>query len=80
MRRFFLDRQLDASGVSGRGRVAEGCEFDNGWCALTWMTGKATLAWYSSIEELESIHGHGGATRITWVDEENEVKDEDLHQ
>lgn len=66
MKNFYLDRITDKSGVSGSGRIAEGCEFTNGWCALTWLTGKPTLSWYSSIEDLENIHGHGGATRITW--------------
>lgn len=79
MRRFYLDRRIDASGVSGSGRIAEGCEFSNGWCALTWMTGKCTHSWYSTIDELEAIHGHGGATQVTWVDEpKEEDTDEDL--
>lgn len=80
MRRFYLDRNEDASGVSGLGRIAEGCKFDNGWCALTWLTGMATLSWYSSVEELVEIHGHGGMTRVTWVDEDEQEQetDEDL--
>lgn len=78
MKRFYLDRNADLSGVSGKGRIAQGCQFDNGWCALTWMTGHCTLAWYSSIEELIGIHGHGGATTISWHDEEEQ--DENLRQ
>lgn len=34
MRRFHLRRDVDAAGVSGIGKVAEGVEFSNGWCAM----------------------------------------------
>lgn len=77
MRRFIMQRDSDVSGVSGSGNVAEGCQFDNGWCALTWLTGVMTLSFYSSIEELEMIHGHGGATRIAWIDDPQEDDEDD---
>jgi hypothetical protein len=80
MRRFFLVRNVDVSGISGIGPVAQGCQFDNGWCAMTWLTGHTTLSYYSSIDELEGIHGHGGVTVVEWVDEEEKQPDEDLHQ
>ncbi len=35
MRRFQLNRIVDESGVSGTGVVAQGVEFDNGFCAMT---------------------------------------------
>lgn len=68
MRRFELHRDEDATGVSGVGRVAQGVEFDNGFCALTWLTAHTSVAFYPSIESLEAIHGHGGRTRIAWLD------------
>lgn len=69
MRRFELHRDKDESGVSGTGVVAEGCEFTNGACALTWLTRFRSVAMYASVKELEAVHGHGGATRLVWVDE-----------
>lgn len=71
MKRFYLQRNADASGVSGIGRVAEGCQFDTGWCALVWLTGKSAMSYYPDIETLENIHGHEGMTRIVWVDGES---------
>lgn len=71
MKRFYLERTTDASGVSGIGKVAEGCQFDTGWCALTWLTGKSAMSWYSDIETLENIHGHGGWTKVVWVDDDS---------
>lgn len=69
MRRFQLHRTEDKSGVSGVGAVAEGCEFTNGVCALTWLTRFRSVAMYQSIKELEAVHGHEGATRVVWIDE-----------
>lgn len=71
MKRFYLQRNTDASGVSGTGKVAEGCQFDTGWCALVWLTGKAAMSFYPDIETLEGIHGHQGMTRVIWVDGES---------
>jgi hypothetical protein len=61
---FWLQRVEDESGVSGEGLVAEGVVFSSGWCALTWLTGHKSVAFYPSLEEVEAIHGHGGKTKI----------------
>lgn len=71
MKRFYLQRNTDASGVSGTGRVAEGCQFDTNWCALVWLTGKAAMSFYPDIKTLEEIHGHQGMTQVIWVDDES---------
>jgi hypothetical protein len=64
MRLFTLVRIEDVSGTSGTGVVAQGVIFDNGWCALTWLTAHTSVAFYTSIEEVEAIHGHGGKTSV----------------
>ncbi len=61
---FLVQRPEDASGVSGEGLVAEGVVFSSGWCALTWLTGHKSVAFYPSLEEVETIHGHDGKTKI----------------
>jgi hypothetical protein len=71
VRRFYLHRDKDASGVSGLGNVAEGCQHDTGWCSLIWLTGKAAMSFYPNIETLTDIHGHGGMTSVVWVDDES---------
>jgi hypothetical protein len=50
--------------VSGVGFVAEGVVFSIGWCALTWLTGHKSVAFYPSLEEIKAIHGHDGKTKI----------------
>lgn len=69
MRRFELHREHDVSGVSGVGVVAEGVEFSDGHAAVRWVTGehRSTVAW-DDVESVEVIHGHGGATKIVWLD------------
>lgn len=66
-RRFHLERDVDVSGISGTGIVAEGIEFTDGTTVIRWVTGdhRSTVVW-PSIAAVEAIHGHGGATRIVW--------------
>lgn len=68
MRRFFLQRDQDETGISGTGRVAEGVQYQNGWCSMMWLTEYFSLVAYPSIEHVEKIHGHQGKTKIVWID------------
>lgn len=70
-RRFVMVRSHDVSGVSGTGVVAEGTVFSNGAVAYTWLTHLQTMAWAPSIDVLKNIHGHGGSTKIVFIDPEN---------
>lgn len=68
MKRFNLVRNEDETGVSGTGLVAQGVEFDDGTCAMRWLTSKASTAVYNDILDLEDIHGHNGKTVVVWID------------
>lgn len=68
LRRFVLDRREDVTGVSGTGVVAEGVVFCDGTVALRWRGAHKSSAIYESIEEVEAIHLHRGATVIRWLD------------
>lgn len=71
MRRFYLHRTSDPSGVSGPGDVAEGVEFSDGTCAMHWLTSPhRSTGLYGSIAAVKHIHGHDGRTEIIWIDEE----------
>ena len=67
MRGFYLVRDVDVSGVSGTGKIAQGVQFDDGTCAMRWLTGTASTAIYSSIDDLVIIHGHNGASKVEWI-------------
>lgn len=78
MRRFYLKRDEDASGVSGTGRVADGVEFDNGLVAITWKSEYPSVTIFQSITVVEKVHTHKGKdkTKIIWVDPKfEEVED-----
>ena len=69
MKRFELHRDEDLTGVSGTGVVAEGVVFTGGKTAVAWLSGPhRTVTLHESITSVEAIHGHGGRTRVVWLD------------
>lgn len=69
-RPFLLQRDIDESGISGAGVVAEGVVFSDGSAALRWCGNNPTSVVFhdKGIESIEKIRGHNGTTRIVWVD------------
>ncbi len=67
-RRFQLDRDHDVSGVSGTGVVADGVEFEDGAVVVRWRGERPSTVVWPDVASVEAIHGHGGATRVRWVD------------
>lgn len=68
-RRFELQRDVDVSGVSGTGRVAEGIQFEDGLCVVRWISDWSSTAVHDrGIDSVIAIHGHAGATQIVWLD------------
>lgn len=77
MRRFYLQRDYDPTGVSGLGRVAEGVLFTDGSVTLKWcVPGKPpSTVNYDSVDGLLTIHDHKGTqhqggTRVVFIDQE----------
>jgi hypothetical protein len=70
VRRFYLERTEDISGVSGTGHVAEGVELSDGRCILRWKLPISSIGIYESMPELVAVHGHAGATVARYVDAE----------
>ncbi len=69
IRRFHFERVEDASGVSGTGKVAEGCQFaDTGEVVVHWLGSHSSINIYHSLEDVLYIHGHQGRTRIVFDD------------
>lgn len=68
MRLFHLVRDLDVSGISGTGVVAEGVEFSDGTVVIRWLSEHASTVVWPHLEAAERVHGHGGATRVVFVD------------
>jgi hypothetical protein len=68
MRRFQLVREEDVSGISGVGIVAEGIQFSDGTVAMKWLTPLSIAEIAPSVVVLEEVHGHGGKTRVVYLD------------
>jgi hypothetical protein len=68
-RAFHLVRDVDETGVSGTGVVAEGVEFSDGVVALRWTGRWPTSVVFQErgLESVEAIHGHGGKTRVVFL-------------
>jgi hypothetical protein len=64
MRTFKLVRKEDVSGVSGIGVVAEGVEFHDGQCVLSWFGQFHTVEISPDLKTVIQIHGHGGKTEV----------------
>ena len=70
LRRFFLLRNKDLSGISGVGRIAEGILFHDGQVVLSWFGRHHTIEVSPTLQDTIDIHGHSGHTVIEWLDEE----------
>ena len=66
MRNFQVVRIEDISGVSGTGQVAEGTQFHDGQCVISWYGQHHVMEVAPTIEAWLAIHGHNGSTRIAW--------------
>lgn len=57
--------------MSGLGLVAEGVEFSDGTVALRWAgRWPSSVVFYErGMDAVRAVHGHGGATRVVWVDQ-----------
>ena len=71
MKIFHLQRNKDASGVSGTGIVADGVIFSDGVCVLHWLTDESSIGIYKSLASLIAIHGHNGSTTVIYDCEVN---------
>lgn len=69
MRHFVLRRLEDVTGVSGTGIVVQGCQFDDGACAIRWVSACPSTTRHDSIENVITVHGHSGKTIVEWVDQ-----------
>lgn len=65
LREFYLHREADISGTSGTGVVARGVILESGKAVLEWVNSvHSSICIYSTIEDVELIHGHDGATKV----------------
>lgn len=79
LRRFYLSRERDESGVSGTGIVAVGVQYPSGRCVIEWVSKRTqanSLGVYDNMDDVEAVHGHEGATTIKFYEEEDTETDD----
>ncbi len=72
MRRFFLVRDVDETGCSGTGLVAQGLELDSGRAVMEWLVPPCSINIFGSVEELITVHGHSGKSKVQFIDDRQE--------
>jgi hypothetical protein len=70
IRRFYLQREADVSGVSGTGRVADGVLWPDGTASVRWRGAHPSIVfWERGRVSVDFVHGHQGMTQIVWLDQ-----------
>lgn len=74
-RAFVLQRDVDETGVSGTGIVAEGVLFSDGTVSLRWTSDWPTSVVFHDrgMESVEAVHGHGGKTRVVFSEPDRDA-------
>lgn len=69
MKRFYLQRKMDVSHVSGTGRVADGIQLSSGKVVLEWIVGEhRSMEIWPCLDDCIAVHGHGDLTTVEWLD------------
>lgn len=63
---FHLQRDVDVTGMSGTGQVADGVVWPDGSVTVRWRGERPSTVCWASLEDAESVHGHGGKTRVVF--------------
>lgn len=71
-RLFALQRDTDITGVSGTGTVADGVVWPDGSVSIRWRGERPSTVFWESLDDAVAVHGHVGATRFVFADEEPE--------
>lgn len=72
MKRLYLERAVDSTGITGTGRIAEGVMLSSGKVVLQWPTQYQSISIYDSVSDVLAVHGHNGTTSVVFVDTEEE--------
>lgn len=75
MKAFYLLRHVDVHKNSGTGVVAEGIIFDNGMCAMAWLSDVKTVTSFPGITAVMKLHSHEGLTEVIIQDQDERFEE-----
>lgn len=64
---FHVVRDVDVSGTSGTGIVADGVQWPDGTVEIRWRGERPSSVHWDDLDDAEYIHGHGGNTRFVFL-------------
>ena len=67
MKLFNIVREIDNTGISGTGIVAEGVIFDDGSVVLRWLGELSTIVLHKNIESVEKISCSHSKSKIVYL-------------
>ncbi|MEU0876818.1 hypothetical protein [Nocardia brasiliensis] len=68
VRVFELHRDLDVTGFSGVGVVADGVVWPDGTVSMRWRGPIRTTVEAACLDDIRTVHGHDGKTRVVFAD------------
>ncbi len=73
IRRFYILRHQDISGIAGTGRIVEGVIFPNGRIYLQWRGPVASFVEFDDFAQFAHVYLHEGhgCNSVVWVDEKS---------
>jgi len=76
LRRFYLQRSSDETGISGTGRVLNGVLFTSGKVVVEWCGQYASVTLHESMESFKAVHmspHHPTANKLVWLDDRQQA-------
>ncbi len=72
LRRFYMERLKDETGISRTGRVLEGVLCQSGHVFVEWRPPLSTKGIYNSLAEFKAVHMdcHPSCNELIWLDPE----------
>lgn len=76
--RFELHRDVDTTGASGTGIVADGLRLTDGRTVVRWRGDRSSTVLWGSYADAVAVHGHDGCTRFVDTAEVSESDEDGL--
>lgn len=68
---FYLQRDMDVTGASGTGRVADGVLWTDDAVSIRWYGEHKSFVNWDTLDDALAVHLHEGLTRVVWLDNPN---------
>ena len=64
---FNLVREVDSTGLSGTGIVAQGIQFDNGNVVVCWLLNISSIVLFENLEDFKSVSCSHSRSEVKFI-------------